>query len=136
MPSTGARLPGAHAVERATVLVDIGRGSPGGIIGGAVIRGPVRPGCAWVRAPPVANPGTGERDMTIDSGPAPARAGGAARETAVDAAAPLLGRFTRGIAAAKMVGRNRGREVGSLSSALGLWPKSCRQVSVATPALW
>jgi hypothetical protein len=45
-PSTGAWPPGAHAVERAAVPGDIGRGSPGGIIDGAMIRGPARPDCA------------------------------------------------------------------------------------------
>jgi hypothetical protein len=45
-PSTGAWLPGAHAVERAVVPGDTGRGNPGGIIDGAMIRGPARPGCA------------------------------------------------------------------------------------------
>jgi hypothetical protein len=45
-PSTGAWFPGAHAVERATVLGDIGRENAGGIIGGATIRGPAGAGCA------------------------------------------------------------------------------------------
>src|SRR5260370_31804154 len=49
-PSTGAWLPGAHAVERAAVPGDIGRGNPGGIIGGAMIRGPARPGFALILA--------------------------------------------------------------------------------------
>ena len=74
--------------------------------------------------------------LVVDSGSAAGKVGGAGRETAVDAGAPALGTFTRGIAAAEIVGRNPVREARSLERAPGRWPKSCRQVSVPTPALW
>src|ERR1700682_5728654 len=89
---------GAQGAERTAVLGNIGRGYFGGIIRGAMIRGPARPGCGWMggcisRLP---NPGAGERSTAVGSEPAAAVAGGAEGETILGADAPALGTFTRG----------------------------------------
>ena len=112
---------GAQGAERTAVLGNIGRGNFGGIIRGAMIRGPARPGCGWMggcnSGLPGANPGAGERSTAVGSEPAAAVAGGAEGETILGADAPALGTFTRGIFAAGMAGPrttwNRPREASS-----------------------
>ena len=95
-------------MERTAVLGNIGRGNSGGIIRGAMIRGPARPGCGWMGGCNSrlagANPGTGERSMVVGSEPAAAIAGVAEGEAILGANAPALGTFTRGILAAGMAG--------------------------------
>jgi hypothetical protein len=137
-PSKGARLRGAHIVERAAVRGNIGRRKPGGIIVGAAVRGPTRPDRAAMRArnspSPGANPAPGGRS----GGPAAAIARGAGRGIGVGADTPALGTINRGSAPAEMAGPraawSRGRDAGSPLRAPGCRPRSCRQMSVAIPA--